>query len=144
MNLDLIISVAAPEIFKQEIIQIPKYGCMNIHNAKLPSYRGMMPNFWQMYHDEKRVGITVHEINPKIDDGRIILQREVDIEPEEKLDALIKRTKRIGAHLLIEAIDIIRSGNVTYKDNKSTEGSYFSFPTRKDVKEFRKRGKRII
>ena len=102
MNIDLIISVAAPVIFKKDIIQLPKYGCINIHHAKLPKYRGMMPNFWQMYHDEKRVGMTVHEINPKIDDGRIILQREVDIDQGETLDALIKRTKRIGAHLMIE------------------------------------------
>jgi methionyl-tRNA formyltransferase len=144
MNLDLIISVAAPEIFKYEIIQIPKYGCINIHNAKLPRYRGMMPNFWQMYNNEKSVGITIHEINPRIDDGRIILQEEVDIYSGETLDSLIKRTKRIGAHLMIKAIDMIRTENVTFKENKSTEGSYFSFPTRKDVKEFRKRGKRII
>ena len=144
MNVDLIISVAAPVIFKKDIIQLPKYGCINIHHAPLPKYRGMMPNFWQMYHNEKSVGMTVHEINPKIDDGRIILQREVDIESGETLDALIKRTKRIGAHLMIEAIEMIRSGTVKYIENRAEEGSYFSFPTREDVKEFRRRGKRIL
>jgi methionyl-tRNA formyltransferase len=144
MNIDLIISVAAPVIFKKDVIQLPKYGCINIHHAPLPKYRGMMPNFWQMYHNEKRVGMTVHEINPKIDDGRIILQRAVDIDPNETLDALIKRTKRIGAHLMIEAIEMIRSDKVQYLDNKEAEGSYFSFPTREDVREFKKRGKKII
>jgi len=144
MNIDLIISVAAPVIFKKDIIQLPKYGCINIHHAPLPKYRGMMPNFWQMYHNEKRVGMTIHEINPKIDDGRIILQKEVDIEPGETLDALIKRTKRIGAHLMIEAIEMIRRGNVKYLENKESEGTYFSFPTKEDVREFKKRGKRIL
>jgi methionyl-tRNA formyltransferase len=144
MNIDLIISVAAPVIFKKDIIQLPKYGCINIHHAPLPKYRGMMPNFWQMYHGEKRVGMTVHEINPKIDDGRIILQRAVDIDPGETLDALIKRTKRLGARLMIKAIEMIRSGEVKYIENRADEGTYFSFPKREDVREFRRRGKRII
>lgn len=144
MKIDLIVSVAAPVIFKEPIIRLPRYGCINIHHAPLPKYRGMMPNFWQMYHGEKRVGMTVHEINPKIDDGRIILQREVDIDPVESLDSLIKRTKRLGAHLVIEAIESIRAGTVQYRENKAEEGSYFSFPTREDVKEFRRRGKRIL
>jgi methionyl-tRNA formyltransferase len=144
MNINLIVSVAAPVIFKKDIIQLPKYGCINIHNAKLPKYRGMMPNFWQMYNNEKSVGMTIHEINPKIDDGRIILQKEVAIQPDETLDSLIKRTKRIGAHFMIEAIDMIRSGAVSYKENPAAEGTYFSFPTREDVKEFKKSGKRII
>jgi methionyl-tRNA formyltransferase len=144
INIDLIISVAAPVIFKKDIIQLPKYGCINIHHAKLPKYRGMMPNFWQRYNNEKSVGMTIHEINPKIDDGRIILQKEVAIQPDETLDSLIKRTKRIGAHFMIEAIDMIRSGTVSYKENPAAEGTYFSFPTREDVKKFKKSGKRII
>lgn len=144
MNVDLIVSVAAPVIFKEAIIRLPRYGCINIHHAPLPKYRGMMPNFWQMYHGERRVGMTVHEINPKIDDGRIILQREVDIEPDESLDSLIKRTKRLGAHLVIDAIEAIRAGTVEYRENRAEEGSYFSFPTREDVREFKRRGKRIL
>jgi methionyl-tRNA formyltransferase len=144
MSLDLIISVAAPVIFKSDLLGIPEYGCINIHSAKLPKYRGMMPNFWQMYHDEKTIGITIHEINPKIDEGRIILQKELDIHANETLDSLIKRTKRIGAHFMIEAIDMIKSGNVKYVENVAAEGSYFSFPTREDVKEFKRRGKRIM
>jgi methionyl-tRNA formyltransferase len=144
MNLDLIISVAAPAIFKSDLIRLPKFGCINIHNAKLPKYRGMMPNFWQMYYDERTVGITIHEINVRIDQGRIILQKEIDIHANETLDSLIKRTKRMGAHFMIEAIDMIKSGNVKYLQNLAAEGSYFSFPTREDVKEFKRRGKRIM
>jgi methionyl-tRNA formyltransferase len=144
MNLDLIISVAAPVIFKKGLIELPKHGCINIHHAPLPEYRGMMPNFWQLYHGEKSVGMTIHEINPGIDDGRIILQKGVDILPGETLDSVIKRTKRIGAHFMIEAIKLIKSGNVDYKKNLATEGSYFSFPSREDVKEFKRRGKKIM
>ena len=144
MNLDLIISVAAPVIFKRNLIELPKHGCINIHHAPLPKYRGMMPNFWQLYHGEKSVGMTIHEINPGIDDGRIILQKDVDIRPEETLDSLIKRTKKIGSYFMVEAINLIKSGSVEYMDNPATEGTYFSFPTREDVKEFKRRGKKIM
>ena len=143
-DLDLIISVAAPIIFKTDLIRIPKHGCINIHSGKLPKYRGMLPNFWQMFHGEKSVGVTIHEINPGIDDGRIILQKDVPIAKNESLESLIKRTKRIGAQVMIEAIDLIQSGNVVYQENPVSDGSYFSFPTRKDVVEFKRRGGRIM
>jgi methionyl-tRNA formyltransferase len=144
LRVDLIISVAAPVIFREPLIRLAKKGCINIHNGKLPKYRGMLPNFWQMYYGEKKAGITIHEINPKIDDGRIILQRDVDILPAETLDSLIRKTKRIGARVMIEALGAIRSGRVQYKENNSAEGSYFSFPTRQDVREFKNRGKRLL
>jgi len=108
MKADLFVSVASPVIFRKELIEAARLGCINIHSGKLPRYRGMMPNFWQLYHGEKKVGITVHEINEKIDDGRIILQRDVEVQPRETLDSLMGRTKRIGAHCVADAI---RSGD---------------------------------
>ena len=143
-SLDLIISVAAPVIFKKDIINLPQFGCINIHHAKLPRYRGMMPNFWQMYHGNNTVGITIHTINPKIDDGEIILQREVEIQRQESLDSLIKRTKKIGAALMIEAIASIKKGNIAFLPNDSSQASYYSFPTRDDVKKFKAQGYKLL
>jgi methionyl-tRNA formyltransferase len=143
-DLDLIVSIAAPVIFKKDIISLPRFGCINIHHAKLPHYRGMMPNFWQMYHGKQNVGITIHKINPKIDDGEIILQREVKIQRKESLDSLIKRTKKIGAALMIEAIDSIKKGNVAFLPNDSSQSSYYSFPTRDDVKKFKGMGYKLL
>jgi methionyl-tRNA formyltransferase len=143
-NLDLIISVAAPTIFRKELIDLPRFGCINIHHAPLPKYRGMMPNFWQLYHGEKTVGITIHKINSKIDEGEIILQRQVPVKAVESLDELIKRTKRLGAHYMIEAIEMVRNGKVQCKENRPEEGSYFSFPTKEDVRRFRAMGHRLL
>ena len=141
---DLIISVAAPVVFKKELLFSARYGCINIHHGMLPRYRGMLPNFWQMYHGEKRAGITVHEMSEKLDDGRIILQEEVEIGDNETLDALIRRTKRLGARVMIRAIGHIKSGQVSYLPNRADQGSYFTFPSRRDVLEFRRRGRRIL
>jgi len=144
MDLDLIVSVAAPVIFRKKLLDIARLGCINIHSSKLPQYRGMMPNFWQLYHGEMLAGITIHEMNEKIDEGRIILQRELDILPGETLDSLIKRSKRLGAELMVEALMRLRSGSVSYQGNRVEEGSYYSFPSREDVKGFRRRGGRIM
>jgi methionyl-tRNA formyltransferase len=144
LDLDLIISVAAPQIFKDTLIGIPREGCINIHNSKLPKYRGMLPNFWQMYHGEKTVGTTIHRINKGVDDGPILLQTETEILKGESLDSLISRTKRHGAHLMIKAIEAIKNGSSKPKPNPKEESSYFSFPTKQDVLEFRKRGYRLL
>jgi len=144
LGIDLIISVAAPQIFREALLAIPKQGCINIHNAKLPKYRGMLPNFWQMYYGEKAVGTTIHRINAKLDDGEILFQHESPIESGETLEALIRRTKRLGARFMIEALQNIREGRVKPLPNNSAEATYFSFPTKAQVREFKAKGYRLI
>lgn len=144
LDLDLIVSVAAPQIFKEKLIGLPGKGCINIHNSKLPRYRGMLPNFWQMYHGEKTVGTTVHRINSGLDDGEILLQKETEVLPGESLDSLIRRTKRFGSTLIIEAIDGIKAGSLKPRPNSKEEATYFTFPTKKDAAEFKKRGNRLL
>ncbi len=140
---DLFISVASSVIFKQDLIRTPKLDCINIHNAALPKYRGMMPNFWQLYHGEKEVGITVHRIATGVDTGDMIIQDFLPIEPEETLDHLIRRTKKENARLIINVIDDFRNNRIRYKKIEG-EGSYFSFPNSERVKEFKRRGKRLF
>jgi len=144
LNLDLIVSVAAPQVFKSALIAVPRICCINIHNAKLPKYRGMLPNFWQMYHGEKSVGTSIHRINDKIDDGDILLQKETPIQPGETLDSLIRRTKKIGANLMVEAIEGMRAGTLHPLPNDAAEATYFGFPTQQDVRQFRTRGLRLL
>ena len=103
-----------------------------------------MPNFWQLYHGEKTVGITIHKINQRIDEGEILLQRQIPVVPGESLDELIKRTKRAGAHLMVEAIESLKKGENHFEKNRSEEGSYFSFPTSRDVRKFRSMGYRLL
>ncbi|MHA1382022.1 MAG: methionyl-tRNA formyltransferase [Candidatus Helarchaeota archaeon] len=107
INPDLICSIAASQIFKKEILSLPKYGCINIHSGPLPRYRGMLPCFWVLYNKEKETAVTVHYMNENLDDGDIILQKKIIINDEESVDSLIKKTKSMGAEVLIEAIDLI-------------------------------------
>jgi methionyl-tRNA formyltransferase len=140
---DLFISVASPIIFKEELIKIPKIDCINIHSAPLPKYRGMLPSFWQLYHGEKEAGITIHRIDSAIDTGDIIAQQSVPICAGETLNGLMLKTKREGAKLMLDVVEDFRAGRIHYK-RMDGAGSYFSFPTGKDVTEFKKRGNRLF
>jgi methionyl-tRNA formyltransferase len=141
---DLLVSVACPYILKEPLLRIAPKGAINIHHAPLPKYKGMMPTFWQMYNSEKSVGLTIHYMAAKIDEGEALLQDEQAIRPGESLDLLIKRTKRHGAHCMAKVIRQIRDGNVVPATLDQTKATYFTFPTAAEIREFHRRGLRAI
>lgn len=141
---DVLVSVACPFILKAELLSIPPCGCVNIHHAPLPRYKGMMPTFWQLYHGETSVGVTVHTMGAKIDEGVALLQDSLDVKPNESLHALIRRSKRHGAHCMARALKQLATGSETRLPLNGEGGSYFTFPTRKEIQEFQRRGHRGI
>jgi len=141
---DLIVSVAAPEIFKKEILRAPRKGCINIHSGKLPVYRGMMPTFWQMMHGEHEITVTVHDMVEVLDGGKILGTVAVPIRTQDSLDRVITATKQEGARLLIRVLKQIHSGQVAGVPVDMKAASYFSFPKREHVTQFRQRGHRLI
>lgn len=141
---DVIVSVAAPEIFKKGILGAAKRRCINIHCGRLPIYRGMMPNFWQLLHAEKAATLTVHEMVEKLDAGGIVQTREFPLRERDSLDRVIVGTKQESARLMIEVLERFAAGEVQATPLDMTGKKYFSFPKPKDVKEFRKRGHRML
>jgi methionyl-tRNA formyltransferase len=140
---DVILSIAASQIFKKELLSIPKWGCINVHTANLPKYRGMLPTFWAMYHGDHEVGMTVFRMDSDIDRGMIILQEEIPIEKTDTLEAVIIKTKLHEADMVIRSLKLIRSGEVRLKDYEGA-GSYYTFPTRKDAEQFRLTGRKFF
>jgi methionyl-tRNA formyltransferase len=141
---DLIVSVACPYILKEQLLNLPPRGCINIHHAPLPRYRGMMPTFWQMYHGEKQVGLTVHYMAAKVDQGAALLQEQLEIKPGESLHHLIGRSKRHGAHCMARVLKQIEVGTQQTMTLSHCEGSYFTFPSTNEIREFHQRGLRAI
>jgi methionyl-tRNA formyltransferase len=141
---DIVASVAAPEIFKKGILGVPKLGCINIHSGKLPIYRGMMPNFWQLLHGEKHAVVTVHEMVEKLDAGDILGTIEWPINEHDSLDRVITGTKQDGARLMMDVILKMKAGTAEATPLDMSNKKYFRFPQRKDVKAFRKRGHKMI
>jgi methionyl-tRNA formyltransferase len=141
---DLLVSVACPYILKEPLLKIAPLGAINIHHAPLPRYKGMMPTFWQMYHGEKSVGLTIHYMVAKIDEGVALYQGDQAIEPGESLDGLIQRSKRHGAHCMAQVLRSIQSNAPTRITLDHSKGTYFTFPTAEEIREFRRRGFRAI
>lgn len=139
---DIIISVAAPQIFRKELIDLAKH-TINIHAALLPQYRGMMPSFWVLAKGEEKTGVTVHHMNERVDVGNVILQKTIDISPQDTLHSLQTRVANIGAATLVEALKRIENGNDAGSKPQG-EGTYYSLPTKEDAKELRARGRRFI
>lgn len=144
LNPDVIFSVAAPQIFGNKIISIPRKGCLNIHSSLLPKYRGLNANFWVLAKGEKRTGVTIHYINPGIDDGDILLQKEVLIESDWSLNDLYHNIMEAGSSAVAECLRLIQNDEAVASPNDISNGTYFTFPTRKDVREFRKLKKRFF
>jgi methionyl-tRNA formyltransferase len=140
---DLLISIQANVIFKRPLIDLAPQGCLNVHTAMLPKYRGLMPTFWVMKNNEKVTGVSVFFIDEGIDSGPILVQKQVTI-GDRTLDQLIRHTKRIGMDALIEAVELIHRGGYQLIENDDSQKTYYSFPTKEDVKEFRRVGKKFF
>lgn len=141
-NPDLLISILGNQIFKKEIIKLAPHGCLNLHTALLPKYRGLMPTFWVLKNNEKYTGVSVFYVDEGIDSGPIIVQKKLAI-GEKSQEELIRETKRIGMQLIATAIDLIENDKVELIENDPTKKTYYSFPTNEDVKIFKKLGKKF-
>jgi len=137
LNVDILISILGTDIFKSEFLQSTKYGCLNLHTSLLPKYRGLMPTFWVMKNNEKYTGVSVFMVDQGIDSGPIISQQKVEIGMSTQKE-LIQKTKKIGMELIVDALIKIKNNNVKFITNPDEEKSYFSFPTRKDVLQFKR------
>ena len=140
---DLFVSILGNQIFKKELISIPKLGCINLHTSLLPKYRGLMPTFWVLKNMEKYTGVSVFFVDEGIDSGPIIIQQKVLIDNMNQ-SQLIEHTKKIGMELISESIKKIKNGSFELIPNPNSEKSYFSFPTKNDVEEFKINGKKFF
>jgi methionyl-tRNA formyltransferase len=144
MEVDVIVSVAAPEIFRRDILESAKMRCINIHSGRLPKYRGMMPTFWQLLHGEKQATVTVHEMAVKLDAGDVLGTADFDLKERDRLDRVIVQTKRLGARLMIDVLRQIAAGTDQPQPLDMSRKEYFSFPKKADAKAFRRRGHRML
>jgi methionyl-tRNA formyltransferase len=125
-------------------LSVPPQGCINIHHAPLPRYKGMMPRFWQLYHGEAQLGVTIHYMAAKVDEGDALLQEMSPVMPGESLHNLIRQSKRHGAHCMAKVLNDLQNNQAVPVRLDHQQGTYFTFPRREEALEFRRRGLRVI
>ena len=111
---DLMITCAFGQILSQEILDIPKYGVVNIHASLLPKYRGASPIHYAILNGEKTTGITIMKTDIGIDTGDMILQKEMEILPQETCGELFVRLSELGADCLMQCLPTIFDSSAKY------------------------------
>ena len=110
LNPDLICVVAYGKIIPKAILDIPKYGCINVHGSLLPKYRGAAPIQWAVLNGDSITGVTTMYMNEKMDEGDIILKEEVEIDEDETTGELWKKLSQLGSELLVKTLKQIEEG----------------------------------
>ena len=106
---DVICVVAYGKILPKEILEIPKFGCINVHGSLLPKYRGAAPIQWAVINGEKVTGVTTMYMDVGMDTGDMILKEETEIVPDETTGELWDRLAKIGADLLVKTLEQIEN-----------------------------------
>ena len=110
LNPDVICVVAYGKILPKEILEIPKYGCINVHASLLPKYRGAAPIQWSILNGDEKTGVTTMYMDIGMDTGDMILKEEVKIGESETTGELWNRLSIIGANLLVKTLKEIENG----------------------------------
>ncbi len=110
LNPDVICVVAYGKLLPKEILDIPPYGCINVHASLLPKYRGAAPVQWAVLNGDKTTGVTTMYMDIGMDTGDMILKQEVEIGEDETTGELWDRLKEIGGKLLVETLKQIEKG----------------------------------
>ena len=110
---DIYVVAAFGQILSQEILDIPKFGCVNIHASLLPKYRGAAPIQQAIIDGEKTTGVTIMQMAAGMDTGDILLQREIPIDDNETGGGLFDKLSELGAELIAEALPKIERGELT-------------------------------
>ncbi len=110
---DLVMVAAYGQILSPEVIEIPTSGTYNLHASLLPRHRGAAPVQYAIWKGDRKTGVTIFKIEPKLDAGPIVVKRETEILPEETGGQLHDRLALLGAEAVINAVHLIESGQAT-------------------------------
>jgi len=111
-NPDVIVVIAFGQIIPESILEIPKYGCVNIHGSLLPKYRGAAPIQWAVLDGEKESGVTSMLMDKGIDTGDILLKKSIKLAEDETSGSLFDKLMALGAETLLETLEGLEKGSI--------------------------------
>lgn len=134
LNPDLAVVAAYGQILPQEILEIPKFGCLNIHPSLLPKYRGATPVQSAILNGEKKTGVTIILMDPQIDHGPILAQKETEIGLNESGKQLHDRLAVLGSELLVDTLPNWLRNEIGLLPQEEKKATYAKILTRQDGK----------
>jgi methionyl-tRNA formyltransferase len=129
---ELIAVAAYGQILPKALLNIPRFGCLNVHTSLLPKYRGAAPIQWAILNDEPETGVTIMKMDAGLDTGDILAQEKTRISPEDTSQTLHDRLAQIGAGLLVRTIPEFARGTISPRAQPAEEASYARKITRED------------
>ena len=121
---DIFVVVAFGQILTKEILEMPKYGCVNVHASLLPKYRGAAPIQWAVINGEAVTGVTTMRMDEGIDTGDMILKEELVLDAGETGGSLFERLAKTGAALCVKTLDAIEEGTATFTPQNHEEATH--------------------
>ncbi len=133
-NPDLIVVAAYSQIIPNDILKIPKYGCLNIHPSLLPRWRGPSPIQFAILNGDDKTGVTIIKMTEEIDAGPILRQKEIKIEEKETYTTLHNKLGKLGGNLLIETIPKLINNEIEVINQDESKSTYSKFLKKEDGK----------
>lgn len=137
---EVIFSIYLNQLIAADLIKLPAIGTFNVHPALLPRHRGLFPYFWVISNREAETGVTIHWVDEKFDTGDLVMQRRLPVFPDDTITSLSYRCAELGATMLVEAVNLLQSGNPPRLKQNQADASYHSWPKPADQRRFREQG----
>ena len=123
-NADIFVVAAYGQILSKEILDMPRFGCINTHASLLPKYRGAAPIQWAIADGEKETGVTIMQMDEGLDTGDILYTRKVDITEDDTGESLFDKLEEISKRLIVEALDRIEVGDINPVKQDGSAATY--------------------
>ena len=143
-DVDVLLSVAAPQILRREALAAAPL-TLNVHNGRLPDYRGMMPTFWALLEGEEHVVVTLHEMAEQLDAGTVVAEFEVPVAPGESAFDVSRNAKAVAGREIAGLLSKVGSEQwPAGRPIDVSSGRYHGFPSRRDARRLRRAGRRML
>jgi methionyl-tRNA formyltransferase len=129
---DLIVVAAFGQILPKAILDMPRFGCLNVHTSLLPKYRGAAPIQWAILNGDAQTGVTLMKMAPALDVGDILAQSTTAIEPSDNAETLHDRLADMGATLLVQTVQDYVAGKIIPRPQNESEATYVGKISKED------------
>ena len=124
MGPDVIVVVAFGQILSKEILELPKYGCLNVHASLLPKLRGAAPIQWAVIDGEKESGVTIQQMEEGLDTGDILLVKKYTLEEKETGGSLFEKLAKLGGPMILEVLEAAEKGELRPEKQEEEKHTY--------------------